>query len=184
MYGLINRAIQEMVCQKFGQETWDAIKTDAAIQETTFLALEPYPDEVTHTLVASASKILALSPSEIMQAFGQYWISYTSTNEYKEIMAICGESLKEFLGNLDDLHSRIGVQFPALQAPSFTCDEIDKDTLELHYSSTREGLAPMVVGLVEGLGEKFSTDITVKQVKSRAQGSDQDTFEIKYKTDQ
>lgn len=181
MYGLINRAIQEMVCQRFGEETWSEIREQAGIKERIFLVLEPYPDEVTHRLFAAASQVLRLSTWEIMQIFDQHWIKYTGTAGYQEIMAMGGDSFKEFLENLDDLHSRVGIQFPALSPPSFECDEIDQGTLEVHYSSTRRGLAPMVVGLIEGLGEKFSTDVEITQLSSIDHGADQDTFQIKYK---
>lgn len=181
MYGLINRAIQDMVCEKFGEETWTEIRQHAGIHERIFLVLEPYPDEITHKLVASASEVLDLSPIEIMEAFGHHWIKFTGTAGYKEIMEMGGESLKEFLENLDDLHSRVGIQFPSLRPPSFECEEIDNETLKVHYSSTREGLAPMVVGLIEGLGNKFSTDVEVTQTESKEHGAEQDIFQIRYK---
>ncbi|MGF1522602.1 MAG: heme NO-binding domain-containing protein [Leptolyngbyaceae cyanobacterium] len=181
MYGLINRAIQDMLCEQFGEEAWAEIRQHAGIQERFFLVLEPYPDEITHKLVASASQVLSVSPSEIMQAFGHYWIRYTGTVGYKEIIEMGGESLKEFLQNLDDLHSRVGIQFPALKPPSFECEEVDDETLEVHYASSRKGLAPMVVGLIEGLGSKFSTEVEVTQTASREYGAEQDTFQIRYK---
>ena len=182
MYGLINRAIQDMVCERFGEEIWSEIRESAGIKERIFLVLEPYPDEITHKLVAAASQVLNLSASEIMQIFGQYWIKYTGTVGYKEIMEMGGDSLKEFLQNLDDLHSRVGIQFPALAPPSFECDEVDENTLEVHYSSAREGLAPMVIGLIEGLGNKFSTDVEITQIGRKDNGAKQDIFQVKYKT--
>lgn len=181
MYGLINRAIQDMVCERFGEETWSEIRERAGIKERIFLVLEPYPDEITHKLVAVSSQVLNVSAREIMQLFGQYWIKYTGTAGYKEIMEMGGDSLQEFLQNLDDLHSRVGIQFPALTPPSFACKEVDGSTLEVHYSSKRKGLASMVVGLIEGLGEKFSTDVKVTQVSRKDNGGEQDIFQIEYK---
>ncbi|MEO1186428.1 MAG: heme NO-binding domain-containing protein, partial [Cyanobacteria bacterium J06636_27] len=62
---------------------------------------------------------------------------------------------------LDSLHSRVGVSFPKLQPPSFEAEELEDDTLNLQYHSTREGLAPMVVGLVKGLGKRFDTEVDI-----------------------
>jgi hypothetical protein len=79
------------------------------------------------------------------------------------------------------LHARLGLTFPQLQPPSFDCTEIEDDSLNLHYQSTREGLAPMVIGLVKGLGARFNTEVDIKQTSSREQGSDRDEFSIDYK---
>lgn len=181
MYGLVNKAIHDMVCSRFGEETWQAIKQKAEIQVDTFLSMEGYPDDVTHRLVKAASEVLGLSASEIMQAFGEYWVEYTGTVGYAEMMDMSGDNLPEFLENLDELHGRLGVNFPQLQPPSFDCNHIEEDSLELQYRSTREGLSPMVVGLVKGLGTKFNTEVNITQTQSKQDGADCDTFLIEYK---
>ena len=91
-----------------------------------------------------------------------------------------GDTLPDFLSHLDELHSRLGVQFPELRPPEFDCEQTDDTTIELHYQSSRQGLAPMVVGLVEGLGKRFDHSVEVTQVEDRQQGYDRDTFHIKY----
>ena len=58
MYGLINRAIQDMVCEYFDQATWEKIKQKAQVLDEQFLILEAYPDDLTHRLVKSASQVL------------------------------------------------------------------------------------------------------------------------------
>lgn len=180
MYGLVNKAIQDMVCSRFGEQTWEKIKQKAHIEAEAFISMEAYPDDVTHRLVMAASQVLELSPAEIMQAFGEYWVEYTADEGYGEMMAMSGENLPEFLENLDDLHARVGVIFPKLQPPSFECEEIQADSLNLHYHSERQGLAPMIIGLVKGLGKRFNTKVEVEQISSREEGSDHDEFSVKY----
>lgn len=183
MYGLINRAIQDMVCEHFDEATWETIKQNAQVLDEQFLILEAYPDDLTHRLVKSASQVLGLSGAEIMQAFGEYWVKFTATAGYQEILDMAGDTLPEFLENLDDLHTRIGVQFPKLRPPSFESTEVAENVIELHYSSTREGLAPMVVGLVKGLGDRFHTEVDITQTQSREAGFDRDTFRIEYRSE-
>lgn len=183
MYGLINRAIQDMVCEHHGSDVWEKIKAKADIEESRFLVLHSYPDDLTHRLVKAASEILGLSSSEIMQAFGRYWVEYTGKAGYQELMEMAGDTLPDFLHNLDELHSRIGVQFPDLQPPEFDCEQSDDTTLDLHYQSPRQGLAPMVIGLVEGLGNRFQQPVQVTQIEDRQQGAEQDTFRIKYESE-
>jgi hypothetical protein len=181
MYGLVNKAIQDMVCDRFGEETWEKIKQKAEIEESTFISMEAYPDDLTHRLVKAASMVLGLSASDIMQAFGEYWILYTAQEGYGEMMEMSGDNLPNFLQDLDNLHTRVGVIFPQLKPPSFDCSEMEEESLNLHYHSHREGLAPMVIGLVKGLGAKFDTEVEVTQTVNREQGADHDEFLIKYK---
>ncbi|XZN91688.1 MAG: heme NO-binding domain-containing protein [Microcoleus sp.] len=183
MYGLVNRAIQDMVCDLFDEATWEKIKQKAEVIEQQFLILEAYPDDLTHRLVKSASQELGLSSAEVMQAFGEYWVKFTATAGYQEILDMAGDTLPEFLENLDDLHTRIGVQFPKLQPPSFECTEVSENVIDLHYQSTREGLAPMVVGLVKGLGDRFHTAVDITQTESREAGCERDTFRIEYRAE-
>jgi hypothetical protein len=181
MYGLVNKAIQDMVCSRFGKKTWEEIKQKAEVDVEVFISMEGYPDDLTHRLVKAASFVLNLSPSEIMQAFGEFWVKYTSEEGYGEMMDMSGDTLPEFLENLDNLHARVGISFPKLQPPSFECSDIEENSLCLHYYSSREGLTPMIVGLVKGLGTRFDTEVDITQTQSRDNGAEHDEFLVKYK---
>ena len=181
MYGLVNKAIHDMLCSRFGENTWQAIRQKAEIEVDTFISMEGYPDDVTHRLVKAASEVLGLSTSEIMQAFGEYWVEYTAEEGYGEMMAMSGNNLCEFLQNLDNLHARVGVIFPQLQPPSFDCTDVETASLHLNYHSSRKGFSSMVLGLVKGLGTRFQTEVEVSQTHSRDEGGDRDQFLIKYK---
>ncbi|NEQ33480.1 MAG: heme NO-binding protein [Leptolyngbya sp. SIO4C5] len=180
MYGLVNKAIADMVQSQFGEEIWQEICQRAAIEQEAFLSLEGYPDDITHRLVKAGSEVLGLSPAEIMQAFGEFWVQYTAKEGYGELMDMSGDDLPEFLENLDNLHARVGVTFPQLKPPSFESHEHDENEITLEYRSEREGLAPMVVGLVKGLGHRFETEVDIEQTQHRGDSSDHDEFLIKY----
>ncbi|MBW4560741.1 MAG: heme NO-binding domain-containing protein [Mojavia pulchra JT2-VF2] len=181
MYGLVNKAIQDMVCTRFGKDTWQEIKLKAEIEVDVFISMEGYPDDMTHRLVKAASVVLGLSPSEIMQAFGEFWVQYTSEEGYGEMMDMSGDTLPEFLENLDNLHARVGISFPKLSPPSFECTEMEENSLSLHYRSTRDGLGSMVIGLVKGLGKRFDTEVDILQTQNRDEGAEHDEFLVKYK---
>ncbi|MEH2458217.1 heme NO-binding domain-containing protein [Nostoc sp.] len=181
MYGLVNKAIQDMVCSRFGEDTWKEIKHKAEVDVDVFLSMEGYPDDMTHKLVKAASVVLSLSPREIMQAFGEFWVQYTAQEGYGEMMDMSGDTLPEFLENLDNLHARVGVSFPKLQPPSFECTDMEENSLSLHYRSDREGLTPMILGLVKGLGNRFDTEVDITQTQSRDDGAEHDEFLVIYK---
>ena len=91
-----------------------------------------------------------------------------------------GRTLAEFLCNLHNLHTHVALSFPNLEPPSFWCTDVTEGSLRLHYQSRRPGLAPMVIGLVRGLGVMFSTAVTVALARSRADGHDHDEFVVRF----
>jgi len=59
------------------------------------------------------------------------------------------------------LHARVGRSFPRLRPPSFRFDQIDEHDLRMHYVSERQGLCPMIFGLLRGLSRRFKTEVNV-----------------------
>ena len=183
MYGLVNRAVQGLVETAWGDAAWAAICADAGVDPAGFLAMESYPDEITYRLVAAASKHSGWSAEEILRAFGEYWVLYTGREGYGALMTATGSNLEEFLTNLDNLHSRVSTTFTELSPPSFRTEVVASDTLRLHYYSHRPGLTPLVVGLLEGLGQMFETRVAVTVERSRADGAAHDTFLVRHGRD-
>ena len=178
MYGLVNKAIEEMVCTHFDRATWERIQVRSGLDGDPFLAMQQYPDHVTYQLVDSASDTLHLDHATILREFGRYWMLYTSNEGYGELIKLTGESFREFLQNLDMLHARVGLSYPELRPPSFQCVDAADGSLHLHYYSDRAGLAPMVSGLIEGLAERFAMRVSVDLIASRDQGDDHEIFRI------
>jgi hypothetical protein len=54
MYGMVNRAIQDLVCGNSGEEAWEQIKTVSGVDAELFVRNETYPDDVTYRLVDAA----------------------------------------------------------------------------------------------------------------------------------
>ena len=180
MYGLVNKAVEDLAMTLGGRELWVAIVERAGLEMQVFVAMEAYPDAVTASLVEAASEVLGLSQEEVLEAFGEHWIRYTGREGYGPLLSAMGSTLPQFLGNLDAMHSRIALSMPSLRPPSFACDEVDDRTLVVRYWSERPGLAPMVTGLLRGLAEWFDLVVTVAANSPRPEGCDHDTFLVTY----
>jgi hypothetical protein len=61
MYGMINKAVEDMVCMQFGESVWEDIKSRAGVDIDVFMSNEAYPDEMTFQLVGAASKVLKMT---------------------------------------------------------------------------------------------------------------------------
>ncbi|MBD2448130.1 heme NO-binding domain-containing protein [Nostoc sp. FACHB-152] len=185
MYGLVNKAIQDMVCKYHGEDTWETIKRKAELEDIDFfIGMDSYADDVTYRLVEAACEVLNTPAHEILKAFGEYWVNYTAEEGYGELLASAGTSLPQFIENLDNLHARVGLSFSELCPPSFECEHQNDHSMKLHYQSNRKGLAPMVIGLLHGLGKRFHTNVDVIQTNFREQGDPHDIFSIKYSDSQ
>lgn len=176
MYGLVNRAVEDLVSERFGLQAWQRIKQRAGLDIELFISMDAYPDDVTYRLVAAASEELGLSAEQLLEAFGEYWILYTAEQGYGELLRMGGDTLLEFLQNLHDLHTHVALGFPQLQPPSFWLTDAGEGSVRLHYQSQRAGLAPMVVGLLKGLGRRFDTPVSVEHACRREDGAAHDEF--------
>jgi len=170
MYGLVNRAVEGLVKEKFGVEAWQRICARAQVDDSSFVAMEVYDDAITYGLVAAASAELGLEPAAVLEAFGDYWTTYTIEEGYGDLLTMMGRTLDEFLDNLDSMHARIAGTMPNLMPPSFEREANDDGSSILHYRSEREGLAPMVLGLLKGLARRFSVTIEIEQLDSDTAG--------------
>jgi hypothetical protein len=171
MYGLVNAAVQELVLSQFGAEAWARIKLRAGISTESFSRMDAYPDEVTFRMVAAASTELGLTPDQVMAAFGEFWVLYTGREGYGHLFAMAGDSLRGFLLNLDEMHTRIGQNFSQLRPPSFQFDDLPGGRLRMHYLSEREGLCPMVGGLLQGLSLHFRTPLELEHPICQREGA-------------
>lgn len=178
MYGMVNKAIEDMVCMYHGEAVWEQIKVKAGVDVDVFMSNEGYPDEITYQLVSAASEVLKVPAEQILMGFGEHWVLHTAQEGYGGLMTAAGKTLPVFLRNLPNFHARVAMIFPKLQPPRFQCLDITDSSLKLHYFTHRPGLAPFVVGLMHGLGKMFKTPVTVRLTEAKAKGSDHDIFEV------
>lgn len=172
MYGLVNKAIKDLVVTKFGEDKWDEICDLSDFVEADFISLQSYPDDLTYTLIKNASQVLKSDSSVVLEAFGEYWILYTADEGYNDLMDITGNSFVEFLQNLDMLHYRMANIMPKLEPPKFTVRNLKDSSLELEYRSERQGFVPMLFGLIKGLGKRFSLEVKISVLQEKNDDND------------
>ena len=119
---------------------------------------------MTYNLVSAASEVLALSPVDVLQSFGKYWIHHIASKHYADLMSKTGTSFERFVSNLDHMHSRIQATFPDYKPPSFRVKTLEAGLLQVDYYSERVGLLPFVEGLFMGLGEYFEMTLRIEHV--------------------
>lgn len=162
MYGLVNQAIQELVTNEFGAATWNRIKTNAGWEKDSFVAQEMYPDPLTYGLVGAICEESGLSAQEVLYTFGMFWPKFVVSQGFGHMLQANGPTFEEFVANLDQFHSRLTITYPNFLPPTFEHEQVDEETIHLRYFSEREGLAPMLHGILVALGDFFNRNIHVE----------------------
>jgi hypothetical protein len=180
MYGLVNKAIQDLVVKGYGEEAWKQVCKMSNFEDEDFVGMEPYPDHLTYELVANITKLTGIESSKILELFGEHWILYTADEGYGDLMDLSGNNFVDFLSNLDMLHERINNIMPHLAAPKFTTRNKKENSIELEYRSHREGFIPMLYGLIRGLGKRFEMTVSVKQIEFKNEEGACDVFLIEW----
>jgi len=175
MYGLIHRSVRDMVIAGYGNERWNRILLDANASEEHFMSMQPYDDSVALALVGSACKELNQQPGALLEAFGRHWIEDTVKKSYANLLKSYGDNLWDFLKNLNFMHDRISTTFPAYRAPMFELEPLSDSVARLLYTSTRQGLAPFVVGLLRGLAVEFGDELDIAVETDTISGTGQQT---------
>lgn len=183
MYGLVNKAVEQLVLVHYGEAKWEEIARKANIDQP-FIAMDTYPDQVTFDLVAAASEVLDTPAAAILEAFGEHWIQYTVEDGYGGILSLYGTSVLEFLQNMNTLHAQIKLSFPELKPPSIACEEQANGQLLVSYHSERAGLAPMLVGLLKGLGKRFETPVNIEYLDSIVKENTTEFFLVSFEEKQ
>ena len=179
MHGLMNRALQDLIVDRYGRQRWEAIRRKADVPVEVFVGMNSTSPEIALRLVASASEALETPPERLLEEFGEHWILYSTREGYGELVELAGRSVIEILQNLDRIQAHVGLTFPKAQWPSLQCSDVGPSSLRLHCRCLRDGLAPIVVGLLKGLGKRFGTPVEVVHDRRLAAGHDHDEFIVR-----
>ncbi len=180
MYGIVNKAIEELVLSNFGEEKWELIKKRGDLELDFFISNQPYDDAITYQLAKAVSEEMNIPLGEVFTAFGEWWILKTGKEKYGGLMQSGGSSLKEFLINLPAFHNRVMLIYPKLTPPEFKISHIEEKSIQVHYFSKREGLQQFVRGLLQGLGKMYQVNTAIELLESREGGSSHEVFKVSW----
>ena len=180
MLGMINHALQEMVTERLGIDAWDAIRAESGVEDRVFVIMRQYPDEVTFRLAGAVAAKLGVPLPDALRAFGHYWMAFAERQPWGKVMHSMASSTRELLPALNELHARIALSFPGVSMPQFRCEPAPGGALRVHYFSARPGLAPFVLGTLEGIGAMYGEMVQVSIAERREDGAAHDVFLVEF----
>jgi guanylate cyclase soluble subunit beta len=173
MLGWINDCAEKLVIDKFGLEAWHTVKLKAKcfVEDGGFLKLESYSDQSTIDLVAAASEVSGLTFDEVLEALGEFWAPYVAGEGYENLLWCQGSTLKDWLTNINAIHSHLQTTFPnKMTMPEFwvEMDEHDESIILYYLSSRGNYLAPIAKGIVKCVAKaEFDLDIIFDKLTSQ-----------------
>ena len=179
MKGVINKGIQELVEARFGTEAWKAIKARAGCNEPFFAVGSDYSDQSTLDLVEAAAAVSGLPVRDILVEFGKFWVTHTGAETYASLYRLTGRTTREFLLNMNRVHSIVSRHHPGATPPRFDFEECPDGRLLMHYRSERN-LCTVFEGLIQGVGLHFGEDIRVRKTACKLEGETCCTMEITF----
>ena len=177
MYGMIHRALRQMVVEQAGAQAWQDIEAKTGACADQMVSVVVYDDAKTQQIIEAVAERLGLTPSEGLQKFGRFWIDFIQCKSFAAILKLAGKDLVSVLRNLDRVHGAVLAAMPDARVPSFTVTANTDGEVDLRYRSTRVGLEPFITGLLQGLLEKFSLDGSVETLGG---GEDGVRFRVRY----
>jgi hypothetical protein len=155
MYGMIHRAIYELLAAHHSESEWESLKAVLNINPDGMIGTLVYPDAQTIQLVEESAMLLRIAPDEFLRRLGRFWITFAEQGPYRHILDFTGKDLPSFIRGLDLMHQAVVTAMPQANVPSFTLVEDGPEALTVDYRSGREGLEPFVAGLFQGLLDRF-----------------------------
>jgi hypothetical protein len=180
MFGIVNKAIEHLVITNFGEDKWDTVKKISGVEHDFFISNEPYDDQVTFKLAQAIAQEMNMSLEDVFISFGQWWVVKTTQDKYGDLMQSGGNNLRDFLLNLPLFHNRVMLLYPKLTPPEFRISHLTDSSLHLHYISQRQGLKAFVIGLIQGLGIIFKTQISIEHIESGHEGQAYEIFKLSW----
>lgn len=182
MYGLVNNGVRKFIVDSHGEDVWREICEKAGVPDEEFENLTAYDDQHTYALVGAVSEKLGLPAERVLEIFGEYWVGFSKATAIGRLIDQGSERFIDRIRGLDEMHERIKLTMTHLDPPSFEFEEVSDGNHRLHYISNREGLAPMVVGLLHGMAKECGVTIDVAHAESRSDGADHDVFTLRIET--
>lgn len=178
MFGMINRAIEDLALKRGGVLFWEEVRRLAGVTGD-FKAITPYPDELTFRLVWAASELLGIPMPKLLRILGKHWMGSATREGDELVLKLSDGCLSSFFAVLSELEGRMAQTMAHLA--TLRCIPEDENRLWLEYRSPRMALGPFVVGLLEGIATGFRVDLLIDHVVRASEGEGFDAFRIHLK---
>lgn len=155
MHGLINRSIQNFVCDSYGDAMWAKVVTRAGLEDPEFEAMLTYEDALTPRVLDAVSVELHRSREELMEDIGTYLVSNPKVEAVRRLLRFGGVNFEDFLHSLDDLPDRARLAVSDLHLPRIELRAYSDSNFRLICESPIEGFGHVMMGILRVMADDY-----------------------------
>lgn len=160
MKGTIHKCAEKLVIEKFGLNKWIECLESVGLDDShVFLLNDDVDEALTMELFRKIPDVLGITTEQLFDAFGEYWVHSYAPNIYPKYYEGI-TSAKQFLLNIDEIHSEVVQNIPNAKPPRFLYEDKNGD-LEMTYQSDR-GLVYLFISLAKGLASYYKEKIQIQ----------------------
>ena len=155
MHGLINRSIQNFVCDRFGQDVWENVTRAAGLDFNDFEAMLVYEDEVTPRILDAVANLTRRPLDDVMEDIGTYLVSTPSLEGVRRLLRFGGLDFEDFLHALDDLPDRARLAVADLQLPPIELRAHSEGNFSLICGAPLVGFGNLLMGVLRVMADDY-----------------------------
>lgn len=155
MHGLINRSIQNYICDSFGAHRWDDVVRHAGMAFNNFEAMLTYEDSLTHAVLDALVDVTRRSRSDLLEDFGTFLVANPKFEGVRRLLRFGGVSFEDFLHSLDDLPDRARLAVPDLDLPQIELRAVGEGRYSLICRSPVAGFAHLMMGVLRAMADEY-----------------------------
>jgi hypothetical protein len=163
MKGIIVISVKSLVKEKFGLEKWFEILEASGIDRFINLnASIDFDDDLFFKVAENACKILEITPKQLTDAFGEYWVNEYAPRIYPNFYEDLNSS-RDYILKVNEIHKFITKNMQNSKPPRFEYDWLNENHLKIHYISDRN-MIEFFIGLLKGIRTYFKDEFEVKKL--------------------
>ena len=117
MLGVVNKAIEAFVCQRYGGKLWADLLIDLSLPGYEFEAMLTYEDGITYDLIDRLAKRQSKMHQDVHEDIGGYLVAEDSQASIRRLLRFGGATLEDFLLSRDDLNDRVVFALDIVEMP-------------------------------------------------------------------
>lgn len=163
MKGSIPTCLKRMTVAHFGKEPWEETLENIGISKyAVFPVIENIDDLTVIKIIEKLCQVLAISPSQLADKFGDYWVNTYSQEAYFRYYSKY-QCAMDFLLGMDELHQQITYQIKNAQPPRFSY-QVEADNIMIMKYKSYRNLINLMIGLIKGVGKYYHEELQVTQL--------------------
>ncbi|NCV10055.1 MAG: hypothetical protein EBW44_00435 [Rhodobacteraceae bacterium] len=140
MLGVVNKAIEAFVCQRYGDKLWADLLIDLSLPGYEFEAMLTYEDGITYDLIDRLAKRQSKMHQDVLEDIGGYLVA---------------EDSQASIRRLYDLNDRVALALDILEMPMIRVLPISAEKIHVRVAPKWLGFSDVLVGLLRALADDY-----------------------------